>query len=294
MKALFQIVLLISSFPLKILYIFSDILFFIMYHVAGYRKKVVYRNISNSFPEKTEIELKAIMAYFYRNFSDYLAETVKSFTISSTELRVRVQHINQHLFHDAKANGKNIIMLSGHVFNWEWFTALATVVPQDHCYPVYRKVNNSFWEEQIKKIRGSYGNEAIEANDVVKHIFRNRNDGNSIYMFVADQTPHVNLVDYGLMFLQQPTPVFIGYDKLATRMDLCFIYCDMKKVKRGFYQVNYYEIKPDGEKFKEFEVVKKFHRHLEDTIRKNPGNYLWSHRKWKNAHHIKKLDREAV
>lgn len=290
MKALFYILLLVSRLPLRILYIFSDLIFFGIYHVAGYRKKVVFQNIKNSFPEKSDAELNSIMIKFYRNFSDYLVETIKSFTITSTELKVRVQHINQNLFHQAKEDGKNIIMLSGHVFNWEWFTALATVVPQEHSYPVYRKVNNSFWEEQIKKIRGSFGNTAVEANDVIKHIFRNQNDGNSVYMFVADQTPHVNLVDYGVIFLNQPTPAFIGYDKLATRMKLSFIYCDMKKVKRGFYQVNYYEIKPDGEKFAEFEVVKKFHRHLEETIRKNPDNYLWSHRKWKNSHSIKHID----
>lgn len=294
MKALFHIVLFVSGFPLKVLYLFSDLIFFGIYHVAGYRKKVVYKNIRNSFPDKTEHELRKIMVDFYSNFSDYLVETIKSFTISSTELRVRVQHINQDLFHQAKKDGKNIIMLSGHVFNWEWFNALATVVPQENCYPVYRKVNSSFWEEQIKKIRGSYGNEAIEANDVIKHIFRNKNNGNSIYMFVADQTPHINVVDYGVMFLNQATPAFIGYDKLATRMNLCFIYCDMKKVKRGFYQVNYYEIKPDAEKFTEHEVVRKFHSLLERTIRKDPGNYLWSHRKWKNSGSIKHLDKESV
>jgi KDO2-lipid IV(A) lauroyltransferase len=248
---------------------------------------VVSENIKNSFPDKSEEELQKIRKNFFINFSDYLVETVRSFSISQHELRVRVQHLNREVFEEAKAEKKNIILLAGHVFNWEWFNALAQIVPQEHCHPVYRKVNSEFWENQIKKIRNSYGNEALEANDVIKHIFRNTNDGNSIYMFVADQTPHVNLVDFGIEFLHQRTPAFIGYDKLATRMDLVFVYCEMKKVKRGFYQVNYHRIYPDGEKFTQFEVVKKFHRLLENTIRKRPENYLWSHRKWKNAHAIK-------
>lgn len=294
MKFLFQIVLLVSRLPLKFLYIFSDVIFFLIYHVAGYRKKVVLSNIENSFPEKSREETLLIRKKFYSNFSDYLVETIKSFTMSATELRVRVQHINQHVFHDANNEGRNVIMLSGHVFNWEWFNAFATVIPQENCFPVYRKVNNSFWEEQIKKIRSSYGNQAVEANEVIKHIFRNKNDGNSVYMFVADQTPHVNLVDYGLVFLNQATPAFVGYDKLATRMPLDFIYCDMKKVKRGFYQVNYYKIEPDGEKFVEHEVVRKFHAMLEETICRRPDNYLWSHRKWKNSHAIKHLDKTEL
>lgn len=288
MKILFKIVLLISKLPLKILYLFSDVFFVVIYYIIGYRKAIVFKNIKNSFPEKSDAEISLISKEFFKNLSDYIVETIKSFTISSDHLRVRVQHINQEVFHKANEDGKNIILLCGHVFNWEWITALATVIPQEHSYPVYRKMQNSFWEKQLKKIRNSYGNESIEANEVVRHMFRNKNDGNSVYMFVADQTPNHLHVDVGLSFLNQKTPAFIGYDKLATRMDLEFVYCDMKKIKRGFYQVNYYNIVPDNEKFEEFEVVKKFHKMLQQTIENDPSNYLWSHRKWKYSHLIKK------
>lgn len=289
MDFVFKIVLLISKLPLKVLYFFSDLIFFFNQTLVGYRKKVVFNNIRNSFPNKSDEEVKNIGRDFFQNFSDYLAETIKSFTMSSHELRVRVQHINQDIFHDAKKEKKNIILLAGHVFNWEWFNALATIIPQENTYPVYRKVNSEFWEEQVKKIRNQYGNTAIEANDVIRHIFRNKNNGESVYMFVADQTPNHHFVDYGINFLNQETPVFIGYDKLATRMDLVFVYCEMKKVKRGYYQINYHRILPDEGKFKEFEVVKKFHKMLEATVKERPGNYLWSHRKWKYADRIKRM-----
>lgn len=292
MNFLIKILYFISKLPLKILYVFSDIIFFLNHYLVGYRKNVITRNLKKSFPEKTDKEIAAIRKKFYRNFSDYLVETIKSFSISETEARVRMQHINQDLFHEAKAEGKNIILLAGHVFNWEWINALARIVPQEHCHPVYRKVNSDFWENQMKQIRNKFGNEALEANEVILNIFRNRNDGESIYMFVADQTPHVSHVNYGLEFLNQRTPAFIGYDKLATRMDLIFIYCEMKKVKRGYYQVNYHRIEPENDRFVKNEVVKKFHRMLENTIRKNPDNYLWSHRKWKYQESIKTFDSE--
>lgn len=292
MDFLFKIILLFSKLPLKILYIFSDCTFFLIYHIVGYRKEVVSENLRNSFPHKTNEELKKIRKNFYLNFSDYIVETLKSFTMSSHELRVRVQHLNQAVFHEAKAEGKNVILLSGHVFNWEWFNALATIIPQENSFPVYRKVQSNFWEEKVKSIRNRFGNHAIEAKEVIRHIFRNPNDGNSVYMFVADQTPHFSEITYGLNFLNQKTPAFIGYDKLSTRMDLAFVYCDMKKVKRGFYQINYYRIYPDGEKFVEHEVVKKFHKLLENTINKRPDNYLWSHRRWKYQHAIKVMDKE--
>ena len=287
MNFIFQFLLLFSRLPLRVLYLFSDFIFFVIYHLVGYRRKVVFENLQNSFPEKSVEELKKIEKKFYVNFCDYIVETFKSFTVSSNELRVRVQHINQDVFDNAKTEGKNIILLAGHVFNWEWFNALALGVVLDNSHPVYRKVQSGFWEQKIKELRTRFGNQPLEAKEVVRHIFRNPNDGNSIYLFVADQTPHVSEVTFGLKFLNQKTPVFVGYDKLSTRMDLAFIYCDMKKVKRGFYQVNYYRIQPDGEKFVEHEVVKKFHTLLENTINKRPDNYLWSHRRWKYQHAIK-------
>lgn len=294
MNFLIKILNLLSKLPLKILYVFSDIIFFLNYYMVAYREKVITDNLTKSFPEKSPEEIKQIKKRFYLNFSDYLVETVKSFTISETESRVRMQHINQQVFHDAKAEGKNVIMLAGHVFNWEWINAMAKFIPQDHCHPVYRKVNNDFWENQMRKVRSRFGNEPLEANEVIMNIFRSKNNGNSVYMFVADQTPHFSHVTYGLEFLNQKTPAFIGYDKLATRMDLAFIYCEMKKVKRGYYQVNYHRIYPDGEKFTENEVVKKFHKLLENTLHKRPDNYLWSHRKWKYQDSIKKFDSEKI
>jgi len=294
MNFLIKILYLISKLPLKILYIFSDIMFFLNYYFVGYRKNIITQNLKNSFPEKSESEIEEIKKKFYHNFSDYLVETVKSFSISEVESRVRMQHINQDVFHEAKKEGKNIILLAGHVFNWEWVNALAKSAPQNHSHPVYRKVNSDFWENQMKKVRNKFGNEALEANEVIRNILRNQNNGDSIYMFVADQTPHSASVTYGLEFLNQRTPVFLGYDKLATRLDLIVVYCEMKKVKRGFYQVNYHRIYPDGEKFTEHEVVKKFHKLLENTLRKNPDNYLWSHRKWKYQDSIKVYDAEKI
>ena len=286
MNFLFKIIILFSKLPLRILYWLSDFIFVILYFVVGYRKKVVFQNLKNSFPEKSDSELKIIRKKFYHNFCDYLVETLKSFTITSHELRVRVQYLNQDIFHEAKAENKNVILLAGHIFNWEWFNAFATVVPQEKSFPVYRKVQSSFWEQKVKEIRNRFGNHALEAKEVIRHIFKNANDGNSVYMFVADQTPHVSEVTYGLNFLHQKTPAFVGYDKLSTRMDLAFVYCEMKKVKRGYYQINSYRIEPDGEKFEEYEVVRKFHKMLETTINKRPDNYLWSHRRWKYQHAV--------
>ena len=110
MRFLFKIILLLSQIPLRILYLISDFMFFVIYYIIGYRRKVVLENLQHSFPEKSPADLKKIEKKFYINFCDYIVETFKSFTISSTELRVRVQHLNQDIFQEAKEENKNVIL----------------------------------------------------------------------------------------------------------------------------------------------------------------------------------------
>lgn len=289
MKLTALILKLFAQLPMRILYLFSHFLFFLNYYLIRYRKKVVYENLKNSFPEKSHQELKIIEKKFFKNFSDYIVENIKSFNISEKELRVRVQHLNQKVFHDIYKEKKNIILLSGHIFNWEWLTALKKIIPQTNTHPVYKKINHPFWEKQMLKIRNQFGNQSIETQNIIKHIIKTPNDGNSIYMFVADQSPHFSRIEVGLDFLNQKTPVFTGYDKLATRFDLAFVYCEIKKIKQGFYQINYHRIYPDNQEFKEYEVVKKFHNFLENNIKKYKDNYLWSHKRWKYKDSIKKM-----
>lgn len=279
-KILYKLILTLSKTPLWLLYIFSDILYAINY-LIGYRKTVITQNLKNSFPNKSDAEIRKIRQKFYHNFFDYIVETLKAFTVTELELKVRTQHLNRKVFQDCYDEGKDVIVLAGHVFNWEWLTILTTYLPQESHHPVYRKIQSSFWEEKLKTIRNRFGNNALEAKEVIRNILRTKENGHAAYMFIADQTPHFSEIHYGLQFLNQLTPAFIGYDRLATKRDLAFVYCEMKKVKRGYYQANYHRIFPDGEKFEQYEVVKKFHKLLEETINKRPDNWLWSHRRWK-------------
>ena len=154
-QILFQIIFLLSKLPFKILYFISDFIFFILYYVIRYRKKVVLENLKNSFPEKSDQEIKKISKKFYHNFSDYIVETLKAFSISDDVLHKKLEHVNLEIFEESHKKQKNVMLLSGHVFNWEWFNSLATLIPQEKCFPIYRKMQSQFWEEKIKKINAN-------------------------------------------------------------------------------------------------------------------------------------------
>ena len=71
----------LSKLPLSILYLFSRFFAFLLIYIFPYRKKVILKNIENSFPDLTENEHQKIGNKFYRHFADLLVEGVKNLTI---------------------------------------------------------------------------------------------------------------------------------------------------------------------------------------------------------------------
>jgi Kdo2-lipid IVA lauroyltransferase/acyltransferase len=283
-QGLFYSLVLISHLPIKLLYGLSNFANFINWHLVGYRKKVVLENLKNAFPDKNDSELLALQRQYFVNFFDYVVESLMLFSITKDQLRQRMQHLNQDLFYKAWAQNRNVVLLAGHVFNWEWIAGLSPSLPQQHCYPVYKKVNEPYWDQKVRLMRQRFGNFPLERKEILKQMLSDPQNGNQVYMFVADQTPHHTEIRLWMDFLNQKTPVFDGYDKIAKKRNICYLYCEITKIKRGYYQVVYREISPDGEKFTEQEIVQKFHHLLENNIKNDPANWLWSHKKWKYSH----------
>lgn len=110
----------IARLPFGLLYLLSDVLYFLLYYVTGYRKKVVFKNLQNAFPEKTEAERLSIAKQFYRNLTDIVVETIKLAAISPEELHKRVKILNPEVISAATNQGKIALALGGHQCNWEW------------------------------------------------------------------------------------------------------------------------------------------------------------------------------
>jgi len=273
----------ISRLPLSVLYKFSDFLFFLLYTVIGYRRRVIRTNLENSFPEKSQEEIKAIHKKFYANFCDYLVETLKSFSISQEELDKRFTYSNLDVFNEIKTEKRDVMMMCGHIFNWEWFIGTVKHLPTKESAAVYHKIRNPFWNDKINAMRGRFGTKALDMKDVLRFMMKAPNDGELAYLFVADQSPKQSAVHYFIDFLNQRTPVFNGFDKIARRKDMAVVFCQTEKIKRGHYHTTFIRLQPQQDKFEENEIVHQFFHHLEQTIQQHPNNWLWSHKRWKYA-----------
>ncbi len=277
----FEILLIFSRLPLKVLYVFSDIFAFFNYYFIGYRRKIIIKNLTNSFPEKSKSELKKIEKKFYRNFSDYLVESLKAMTIDENEFTNRISYTNIEAFKKIKSEQKNVVMMLGHVFNWEWFAGIVPQIPYQYNFAVYKPIKDEFLNAKMCTLRERFGAISVSANEIVMKMMRTENDAEHNFFFVADQSPKMQKIKYHINFLHQKTAVFIGFDKVIRKKNLAVVYCEMMKEKRGKYHINFKEILPENNTFKEYEIVHSFFAELEKTLQKNPENWLWSHKRWK-------------
>ena len=271
--------------PLKILYILSDILFFPMFYIVRYRRKLVYQNMKDSFPEKSEKEIRRMEKAFYHHFCDYIVETIKLLHISDKETRKRVKFHNTEALQEIVDNGGSCLMLLGHYGNWEfgpsvtlWMRKGSVIFAQ-----IYRPLKNKWFDRFFLKLRGRYHSECIAKQDTLRSILRYKSSGRpSITGFMADQTPSPANIHHWVNFLNHDTPVFTGVEKIAHKVGFSVFYFDVEKIKRGYYSVTIREISKNPKKTEEFEITNKYMEMMETTILRAPEYWLWTHNRWKH------------
>ena len=135
---------LLSYLPLSIHYLFADFLFFLAYFVVKYRRDVVWKNLINSFPNKSEVDLRQIEKKFYRNLADTTVETLKLLTISEDDLlkRVKVDNSLTLKYHEL---GYDVFGMTSHFCNWEWLLVAGSNQVGLKLHAVYQKLRNPFF-----------------------------------------------------------------------------------------------------------------------------------------------------
>lgn len=272
---------LLSLLPLRILYLKSDFLIFLASKIFKYRKKVIYENLKKSFPEKSEEEIKTITQQFYRNLADILVEILKVLSLSEKELAKRVRILNPELPKKYLDKNQPIIVLAGHLCNWEWLLSACMVHFKYPIDGVYKPLNSPFSEKLMCKIRSKFGANPLPMKNTLREQVKKKNEAHTLAM-VADQTPVKNEIQFWTTFLNQETPFYVGADKIGRMLNMPVLFVGMRRVKRGYYEVWFEEIAntpfPEGE----FSITEKYSQILETEIRKQPANWLWSHRRWKH------------
>ncbi len=257
---------------------------FLIYHVIGYRKKVIVQNLQNSFPEKDEAEIKQLTKAFYRNFCDVIVEIIKQMSISAPNLKRRMLHTNPEVLEEMVAHGGGGIAIFAHYTNWEWLGAGMGLQLPFETVGVYKVLSSKVFDCLMLHIRTRLGNQMITMEQTYRESIK-RLKKPCYIAFLGDQAPNPQPKLYFSKLLGQPAAVQLGIATICLKLNVPLYYFDVRRKRRGFYEVELRKVPhEDLLPFSKENVQKLTDRHvamLEEIIRAEPANWLWSHRRWK-------------
>lgn len=272
---------LFSYMPFWLLFGISGIISFLLNYILSYRKKVVTENLLASFPEKSEKEICSIRRDFYRYFSRMLLESIKLLSIHPSELEKRISFENPEYLSELFQQNKSVIALAAHYGNWEWLLGLRNSIPH-HSMAIYKPLNNRYFDQGLIKVRERFGGQMVSMREIPKVLSKFQKEGKlSLSVYICDQSPVWEEVQYWTKFLNQQTPVYLGPEKLAKKYNAVVIYFRMKILKRGKYQVEIVPVTENPGAMMDYQITELQIGLLEEDIIRRPEYWLWSHRRWK-------------
>lgn len=283
--SLLSIFFILSLLPLRILYIVSDILAWIVGDIAGYRRKVIHDNLSSSFPEKSTAEIRHIERQFYSFLTDYFVETVKLTTMSRRQMLRRMRFEGMEMPDKALREKRDVVLYLGHYCNWEWVSSLPLhFTPAALGGQIYHPLENRAADRLFLRIRGRWGAVSIRLHDTLRVIARWRKEKvTSMVGYIADQVPGYNGMHCWVDFLNHDTPVYSGPERIARMQHAEVYYLDITRPRRGLYTGRFIRISSDASQEPQFFITREYFRLLEQSIRLYPQYWLWSHRRWKRT-----------
>jgi KDO2-lipid IV(A) lauroyltransferase len=275
------LVKLLARLPFWFWYGLSDFSFVLVYYIIGYRKQVVAANLKLAFPEMNEQARKTVIKGFYKNLMDIVVETIKSFALSKEEVKQRAKIVNPELFEHYKQRYRGVILMASHHTNWEYMHLGVTAEYDFPLLGVYKKLNNKKVDILMTESRTKFGATAVEIQDTLK-VIRQTNEFFAVGL-IADQSPQPRKKNLQMEFFGRTVPFYPGPVHIARLFEMPVFFVHIKRVRRGYYELELEFIAEPPFDNPAAEIMGKYIQLLEDDIRKQPENYLWSHKRWKHA-----------
>jgi Kdo2-lipid IVA lauroyltransferase/acyltransferase len=281
------ILYLLSLQPFWLLYLWSDLIFFLLYRVFKYRKEMVVQHLRTAFPEKNETEIALITKLYFKNLADYIVETLKLMTINEAKLNQRMTG-NWEIINQWREKGRIVQGQLSHQFNWEWGTVLCNWNTPFQFYAIYNPISSPLFERIMYGIRTKSGTKLINMLEYQNFVAEGQKDPNTLWGFIADQNPVNPRRGYWTNFFNQDTVFNKGAEMIARRYDNVVIFGTIQRKSRGRYHVHLETIFEHGGQTKEGEITEAYVKHLEKNIRQEADNWVWSHRRWKHKREVAK------
>ena len=279
---LYPLLWLISILPFRLLYIFSDGIYFLVYRIIGYRKKTVRQNIALALPHLAEKERIQIEKKFYSHMCDMFLEMIKTMNITQKEIDQRFKFSNLETYQELEKKGKSIALMCAHYASYEWVLSMNKHISFKG-YGIYKQIANKYFDKLVRTIRSKFKAYLITTKQTKSTIENNTKEGIlGVYGFASDQTPRWSKLLYWHHFMGIETPIHTGAESLAKKYDMNVIFLRTKKIKRGYYEASFEVMTEDVQSIPNYKLSEDFMAKVEQQIYEQPEFYLWTHKRWKH------------
>ncbi len=265
-------------------YVVEEVLFFLLYHVLHYRRKVVLTNLENSFPDKSEAERRDICRKFYRTLAEMFIDTINMAHMPERKAK-RVFCMKDFETQRRAVHGRDWIAMTAHFGCWEYCSYWSTYEQSQVLAAVYHPLHSVVIEELYHRLRRSDHVVTVPMRESLRFYLRNRGKEpqgrNLVIGLIADQNPPFRPDSHWFRFLNQDTIFFDGGEKLAVKCHLPVYFVKMKRLCRGRYEALFEKIYDGESEVQPNEITESYVRKLEAMICECPELWMWSHRRWK-------------
>lgn len=269
-----------SLIPFKVLYFFSKFLYVILYYLIQYRRKVVNDNLKNSYPNISEGKLIELTKASYKNLTEITVEGIKGLSLDEFELNKRFQFIHPELILQYINNKQSVIVANGHIGNWEWAVLQFGYFFKSKSIGIYKQIKNDYLNRYINSLRAKSSIQLLSTRET--RLIADEIPNGKIILLMGDQNPS-NIKDaIWTQFLNQDTACLHGIEKYAKQYKLPVVFGTIRRIKRGYYTMNFSLLTDQAEFLEPGQLTNKYMQAVEQNILESPGNWLWTHRRWKH------------
>jgi len=270
----------VARIPLRALYGFAGFLGWLAFRVFPYRERVVRENLTRAFPDFDEARLRSVMRGYYLGFAQMLVEVIKSVTLPADEIRRRVRIVNLEAAHTLLEQGQSVLLVAAHQCNWEWMLLALSI---ELGYPLdaaYKPLVDNWAEREMRKVRTRFGCRLVPAMDLLADIIKRRGVVRAVAM-VADQEPTTSEHKYWIGFLNRDTAFYLGPEEIARVTGFPVFFVAMRRTARGHYEMQFEPLASAGQSLPAGALTERYAHRVEEQIRSAPGDWPWSHKRWK-------------
>jgi KDO2-lipid IV(A) lauroyltransferase len=266
--------------PFWAIYLISDFLYYVLYYLVKYRRKIVRNNLDIAYPNMPLKEKISLEKKFYRHLADIFMEGIKAINLSDKETIRRYKITTPEAPNIPFGKGSASLFVGSHQNNWEYGALGCGLQIEPIAMVFYKPIKNPLINDYIRNSRKNKGTIMAPINETSDY-FEKYLAEHPMYIMISDQSPSNVRECHWIEFFGKETAVLHGPAKYAQKYNLPIYLIKTEKLKRGFYLVSAKLLIEKPLEYKPEEISRIFTNAIEKQIREAPEFWLWSHKRWK-------------